>query len=326
MNSVNSIKVSVSVLCYKHAKYLRQCLDAILNQKVNFRYEIVIGDDCSNDGSAEIISEYKEKYPDIIVPLINDVNVGASKNSFNIKLHCRGEYISTCEGDDFWINDQKLQRQVDFLDSHPEYSAVATNSVSVNPEGENPRILLLPRQVNKTYTMKDYLRHGMIIHGNTIMYRNHRLEENDKYKKLRFSEPTMGDVISRIIFYDRGPIFVLSDVTHAHRSGANDVTSFSAQQKTKLLYYTKMYFRIVDNLMEYFEGKYDLNELKSNRLSTVLYAVYLGGAKVEKNELREILDSVSLGYRFLAYYRFLRKIVLSAIRKIGRKLNLYKMV
>ncbi len=326
MESTNNIKVSVSVLCYKHAKYLRQCLDSILNQKVNFRYEIVIGDDCSNDGSAEIINEYKEKYPDIIVPLINEANLGASKNSFNIKLHCRGQYISSCEGDDFWINDQKLQKQVDFLDSHPEYSAVATNSVLVDPNGENPRISLLRWQVNRTYTLKDYLRNGMIIHGNTIMYRRHDLESDERYRKLRFAEPTMGDIISRVVFYDRGPIFVLPDVTHAHRSGLNDATSYSAQQKTKLLYYTKMYFRIVDNLTKYFDDKYNLTELKSNRLAAVLSCIYINGIKVDRNELREVFKSVSFRYRFLAYYRFFKRFVLNVIKKVGRKLNLHKII
>ena len=323
MEVKNDIKVSVTVLCYKHAKYLRQCLDSILSQKVDFKYEIVIGDDCSNDGSAEIINEYKEKYPDIIVPLINEVNLGASKNSFNIKLHCRGQYISGCEGDDFWINDQKLQKQVDFLDSHPEYSAVATNSVSVDPEGQNPVVSLLGWQVNKTYTLNDYLRYGMVLHGNTIMYRSHGLEKNENYKKLRFAEPTMGDVISRTIFYDMGNIFVLPDITHAHRDGSKDATSFSAQQHTKLLYYTEMYFRIVDNLTEYFDNKYNLEALKSNRLAAVLFSTCLCGIKVDKNELEEVFHLVRWRYRVLAYYRFLRKIARRALHKIGRKLNLY---
>lgn len=323
MNTETNIKVSVTMLCYKHAKYLRQCLEGILSQKVNFKYEIVIGDDCSNDGSAEIIMEYKERYPDVIVPLINEVNLGASENSFNIKLHCRGEYIASCEGDDFWIDNQKLQKQVDFLDSHPEYSAVATNTVLVDSDGQNPKISLFCWQVNKTYRLKHYLRYGMVLHGNSIMYRNHGLETNEAYKRLRLAEPTMGDIISRVIFYDRGPIFVLPDITHAHRDGSKDATSFTAQQQSKLLYHTKMYFRIVDDLTKYFDGKYNLEALKANRLAAVFLATRFTNIKVDKTELKEVFSAVPRRYRVLAYAKFLRNLARKVLRKLGRKFKLY---
>lgn len=315
------IKVSVSVLCYKHSKYLRQCLDSILNQKVNFRYEVVIGDDCSNDGSAEIIMEYKEKHPNIIVPLINEKNMGASKNSWNIKIHCQGEYIALCEGDDFWVDDCKLQKQVDFLDSHPEYSAVATNSLLVDAEGLNPRVSLLPSQVNKTYYLRDYLRYGMVLHGNTMMYRSSNIVYDEKYEKLRFAEPTMGDVITRVLQYTNGPIYALSDITHAHRSGIKDSTSFSAQQRRKLLYYTKMYFRIVDNITNYLEGTYNLEALKSNRLATVLFSVFINGTKVDKAEFREVFSMVAPKYRVLACFKFIRKTFQRITHKIARKIK-----
>lgn len=317
---MNDIKVSVPVICYKHAKYIRKCLDGILMQKVNFKYEIVVGEDCSEDGTKEILLEYKEKYPDIFVLLLNEENLGPTRNNLNVRRHCRGKYLSGCEGDDFWIDEYKLQKQVDFLDSHPEYSAVATNSVSVDANGMNPKISLLPYKTNKIYTLKNYLSNGMTIHGNTLMMRAHLLKHDEKYVKLRLAEPTMGDIITRVVLYDKGPIFLLPDVTHAHRSGEANSTSYSYQQSTKLLFYTKMCFRIVDNLTNYFNHKYNLEALKSNRMSLVLFCVITRQYKVEWNEFIEVWRMLSPRYRLLTCYKTIKRFVKKIFNLIYRKL------
>lgn len=320
---MNEIKVSISIITYKHAKYIRKCLDSILAQKVNFKYQIVVGEDCSNDGTREILLEYKEKYPDIFVLLLNEQNMGASKNSHNVKLHCEGQYIVGCEGDDYWVDDQKLQKQVDFLEAHPEYVAVGTNAVNVDPDGNHPRRALFPWQTNRRYSLEDYKKCGFIIHGNTLTYRNVIPYHDERYEKLRYAEPTMGDVITRMLLYDRGDIFVLPDVTLAHRSGADTPTSFSAQQKTKALMYTKMFFRIVDNLTAYFDGKYDLEPLKANRMGAMLRDRYLCGANMDKDEFREIWSSLTPRLKRLSISRCIQKTVrwlfYGVMRRIIRK-------
>lgn len=117
--------VSICCITYNHAPYIRQCLDGFLMQKTNFKYEIVIHDDCSTDGTTEIIKEYASKYPDIFVPLYEDENqyskgVRGMYAKF-VYPKARGKYIAFCEGDDYWIDENKLQMQVDFLESHPDY-------------------------------------------------------------------------------------------------------------------------------------------------------------------------------------------------------------
>lgn len=324
--TANDIKVSVLVITYKHAKYIERCLDSVLAQKVNFRYEIVVGEDCSNDGTREILLKYKERYPDIFVLLLNEENMGVSGNGFNVRAHSRGEYLTGLEGDDFWINDTKLQQQVDFLDAHPEYGAVGTNSVNVDHEGKNPRITLMNWQVNRTYTLRDYLRGGMVIHGNSLMRRRYHPEDEERYTRLRLAEPTMGDIITRVIIYDMGKLYVLPSVTHAHRDGAKDPTSYTAAQKDKAVEMSKMYMRIVDNLTEYFDGKYDLQALKAQRMGVVLYNRLSGRNRMDMKQYWALLNTLPVRLRVMSLFRCLRVYFRLALRLAGKKLGMFKKV
>lgn len=124
------IMVTVKCLVYNQALYLRQCLDGIINQKVNFRFEAIVHDDASTDGSTEILREYAEKYPDIIKPIFEFENqyrkVGFAGIDRIMDLYIQGKYIAFCEGDDYWTDSQKLQKQVDFLEKNPNYGLVYT--------------------------------------------------------------------------------------------------------------------------------------------------------------------------------------------------------
>lgn len=116
--------VSIRCLVYNHEPYLRQCLDGFVMQKTTFPFEAIVHDDASTDGSAAIIREYAEKYPDIIKPIYESENQW-SKGTINIimdaAVHPSSKYIATCEGDDYWTDPYKLQLQVDFLESHPDF-------------------------------------------------------------------------------------------------------------------------------------------------------------------------------------------------------------
>ena len=105
------ILVGISMLCYNHGPFLRKCLDSILTQKVNFRYQVVIGEDCSTDNSREILKEYEEKYPDIFVMVYNEKNMGGTWNDLNIQKYVQGKYRVGGETDDFWTDEYRLQKQ-----------------------------------------------------------------------------------------------------------------------------------------------------------------------------------------------------------------------
>ena len=129
------IVVSVGVISFNQENYIRQCLDSILMQETDFRYEIVVGDDCSTDSTQDILTSYQNQYPDLFVLVLNKENKGISDNYKSVLSHCKGKYIAFCEGDDYWTDPHKLQLQVDFLERHEEYGFVGSYNLLQNPDG-----------------------------------------------------------------------------------------------------------------------------------------------------------------------------------------------
>ena len=126
MNNTNNCMVSVFCTTYNQKKYIAKCLESMVNQKTNFPYEIIVRDDASTDGTSDIVREFGAKYPDKIVPFIQPENLfqrGLEHISFEKMFRMsKGKYIAVCDGDDFWTDENKLQKQVDFMESHPDYS------------------------------------------------------------------------------------------------------------------------------------------------------------------------------------------------------------
>lgn len=114
--------LSVVTITYNHAPYIAKCIEGVLMQKVNFPMEFIIADDCSTDETRSICEEYAAKYPGLIRLVFPKSNIGAVMNEQQAFLTAKGKYIATCEGDDYWTDPLKLQKQVDFLEAHPDYS------------------------------------------------------------------------------------------------------------------------------------------------------------------------------------------------------------
>ena len=124
------IVVSVKCLAYNHVKYIKQMIEGVLKQKTNFKYELVIHDDASTDGTTQIVKEYEKKYPDIIKPIYETENQykSGSMNQRCIYPHIKGKYMAFCEGDDYWTDPNKLQIQIDYMETHPECSFTFHNA------------------------------------------------------------------------------------------------------------------------------------------------------------------------------------------------------
>lgn len=130
--------VSVVMVTYNHERFLAQALDSILEQKVAFPYEIVVGEDCSTDGTREILKSYAAKHPDVIRPIYHEHNVGMQPNAMAILKKCRGKYLAALEGDDYWCDSGKLQLQVDFLENNPGHSGCCHNAIRHFTHGNRP--------------------------------------------------------------------------------------------------------------------------------------------------------------------------------------------
>lgn len=134
------IKVSVLCTAYNHEKYIRQCLDGFVSQKTDFAFEVLINDDASTDNTAKIIKEYEEKYPEIIKPIYQKENQHSQKIKITSDIlfpRAKGKYIALCEGDDYWIDDYKLQKQVDALEKNPDCFMCTHITQRVNESGAN---------------------------------------------------------------------------------------------------------------------------------------------------------------------------------------------
>lgn len=134
---MNEEKIMVSILClaYNHEKYIRDALDSFIKQNVNFQYEIIINDDCSTDNTPQIIKEYAEKYPEIIKPIFQKENQYSKHRRMIIDIlmpQAKGKYFAFCEGDDYWTDINKLQKQFDFMEKNKEYSMCVSNAIIVD--------------------------------------------------------------------------------------------------------------------------------------------------------------------------------------------------
>lgn len=158
----DNIMVTVLIAAYNHEKFIEDAIEGIINQKTDFKYELLIHDDASADRTPEIIREYELKYPEIVKGIFQEVNQFQHCHLGSVFLHprIRGKYIALCDGDDYWTDEKKLQKQVDFLEANEEYSMCMHNAVKVNYEtGEKKIINTFPE--TGTYGQKEQILAGL---------------------------------------------------------------------------------------------------------------------------------------------------------------------
>ncbi|SFN33009.1 glycosyltransferase [Salegentibacter flavus] len=133
---MKEITVSIFMLTYNQENFIAQAIEGVLMQKTSFVYQLVIGEDCSTDKTREICKEYATKFPEKIKLLLNEKNIGLGANYVKTYAECTGKYLAICDGDDYWIDPLKLQKQVDFLEKNPDYKIIYTNNYSLFPSGK----------------------------------------------------------------------------------------------------------------------------------------------------------------------------------------------
>lgn len=177
--------VSISCLTYNHKNFIRQSIESVLMQKTNFRFELIIHDDCSTDGTTEIIREYAAKHPDIIKPYYEETNQytkhpdAFQRFSKLIRANSPCKYFASIEGDDYWKDPLKLQKQVDFLEANPEYGFVGTGFVYLVEDGDGWKEQPGPeggdyvKNWNKNYgigTLNAEESGNMVLYGNVFEF------------------------------------------------------------------------------------------------------------------------------------------------------------
>jgi glycosyltransferase involved in cell wall biosynthesis len=168
-------KVSVVTITYNQEKYIRQTLDSFVAQQTDFKVEVLVSDDKSTDSTPEIIKEYAKKYPDLIKPVWRDVNLGAAKNCVDTMSRANGAYIALCEGDDYWTDPHKLQKQADFLDAHKDY-ALCFHPVKIFFDDNSKKEYVFPEATKDTKFTVDELFKQNFIQTNSVMYRKQKYD------------------------------------------------------------------------------------------------------------------------------------------------------
>ncbi len=235
--------VTIRCLVYNHGRYISQTLDSFLMQETDFPFEIFVHDDASTDDSAKIIREYEKKYPKIIKAVYETENQYSKKNNSLRKItwsekNNRGKYISLCEGDDYWIDSQKLQKQFDFLENNPEYSIVTGNTQVINENGEFIRVALAPRNSGE-FNLDEYC---TAPHTSTYFFRNYMHPTYmDCLKKFQqnFALFKGWDKSLLLFCLSMGKMYYIDEFMSAYRyvtsNGSNWTSQMYRVNKTKII-------------------------------------------------------------------------------------------
>jgi glycosyltransferase involved in cell wall biosynthesis len=241
-------KVSVAMTAYNHEKFIAQAIESVLMQDTDFPVELVIGEDCSTDGTRRIVQAYAEKNPKVIRALLHERNLGMNKNAIKTFGSCRGEFIAVLEGDDYWTDPRKLQKQVALMEQNPQCSmcATAARDVLLSQDGKEQEIGLFPGGSSKNmYDLEDVLAEYP-FRTLTFLLRNGLVN-----LPACFEKDGNGDMYLLALYAEKGPIAYLSEVTSTYRQHAGGVWSgASCTEKCKVIR------RTLEVLNEHFSGRY----------------------------------------------------------------------
>jgi len=267
--------VSINCITYNHEKYIADAIESFLMQKTDFNFEILIHDDASTDRTPEIIKEYQEKYPDIVKPIYQKENQ-YSKGikmcyEFNNK-RAKGKYIAVCEGDDYWTDPYKLQKQIDFMESHEDCTLCFHNAEVVKTNGEKIGKLHVPWSVHNSryyYGKNTIYEAGEMalldfIPTASLVYPKHLMNNPPDW----YMSSIVGDAPLRLILTSYGYAYYIDEVMSAYRTGvegsSTDRAKIENKDVSKQIYRLRRHIDIIDNFDKYTKYKYSnqLDEAK----------------------------------------------------------------
>ena len=230
---MNKPLVAIQCLVYNHEPYLRDCLNGFVSQQTSFSFVAIVHDDASTDNSVAIIKEFAEKYPNIIIPIYEKENLYRKPNGILMKtVHAAldktgSKYIAICEGDDYWTDPLKLQKQIDILESNSDLIACVTNTCKVDKKGnllEQKKENVVQGNKEGIYDIYDFFKMPQHQYPTaTIVYRAiHQNEIRSKYSHTE--NPFLGDWTLWIILHSYGKFYYLDEVTAAYRTNPTSLT------------------------------------------------------------------------------------------------------
>lgn len=313
-------KVSVCVITYNHEKYIRQCLQSIIDQETDFIFEVIVADDCSVDGTRKIVQEFKERYPSVIRTIFQEINTGGSKNNIDVHNAAKGEYVAHMDGDDYALPG-KLQKQVDFLDDNLNCSFVCHRVRIINEDGSQS-MGVHPKGTQPLYTdLEGLVKRYIFFNHSSKMYRR------PANKLVYIPGKDIIDFTIHIEHASRGSIGFIPDVLACYRKVDTGITAATGERLYRLYELTIDGFErarqlgVSDEIVNYSKSKYLVGAafLCLSRGDAAGYKKYLISSRIDNGF---ISFSHAALYLMREHVNFLltlyrgRQLVLGWIRKI----------
>ena len=323
--------VSISCITYNHENYIRETLDSMLMQKTNFKYEILIHDDASTDTTAEIIKEYKRKYPDIIKPILqveNQYSKGIKVGELNRK-RALGRYIAICEGDDYWTDENKLQKQVDYMEANPECTFCFHNAIVVDQAKNKKTRNVIPwmpenrkffQAKSKNYTSGELQLLGFIPTA-SFMFPKYVLDNPPKW----FLDAPVGDNAIKLLASSKGYAYYIDDVMCIYRFNVPNsaTTKWKVENNEASIRRCERFIQMLERFNQYTNHKYD-REIQISMLTWKVQILKLTNRNKElrSKEYNSYFDLMPLKYKiglFLFAYFPLGFNILSNVNNVVKK-------
>ncbi len=295
--------VSVILLTYNHRHFIEECLESVVNQVANFDFEIIIGDDSSDDGTRLLCEKFSNQYPKLITLLPRSKNLGLPDNLIKTLQRAKGNFIAFIEGDDFWTDTNKLQLQYDFLNKNPNYKAVAHNSEIVYSNKTLP-LLKNPKEI---FSLTDS-KNGRIFHTNSWLVRKEVLPDFKHYH----SHLICWDILMELKIMEQGDVFCIDksmSIWRRHEDG----NSIKIPLKTQYLHFENLYKTLLN------EGNFKTHYKLTLKNFYKIFAFEIA-RQDKKLFLNAILKYILWQFKILEFdVKFIPELLLTYFKSSGNK-------
>lgn len=316
---VCNIDLSIIILTYNHEHYITHALESVLEQKTNFRYEIIIGDDCSSDDTIRILKRYKQKFPSIINIVLHDFNVGTTKNYCDCVKQSSGNFVTCFGGDDYWICDSKIEFQMKWLRENPSYLGVGHGILIKTDDGKLQGQSPGKKMLGKDVSINDFKKDKNYPLP-SVIYRNLKYNELfDFYMDIITFDRFVDDLPISLILLLTGKIYIIDNfysvyrlVNSSHKLIAHNYNSIrTTYQKTN------DHFSIYRNLEK--KLSIDLTYLYVKRLiNYLLYCIKFS----ELEKFLQIFEKLERRIKFFFWLHLPKEFLITALQYIKRKYQL----
>lgn len=271
-----SVLVSINCTTYNHEEHIGDALEGFLMQKTDFDYEILIGEDCSTDNTLKVIRSYQDKHPDRIKLIISETNKGGRRNSLNLLNISEGTYIAKCEGDDFWTDPYKLQKQVDVMRKNPNCTLCAHGATITNAQKVPTGDVVNPYNQSTFVQMQHIITHGAVMFPTcSLLYKKEALENLPNF----YYNAHVGDYPLIMILASRGDVYYLNELMSVYKTGVagswTQRTLSGEDQTYKSIKNLEKDMWILNEFNSFTKGVYQsfVNDAKNNRKRVIMSSI-----------------------------------------------------